>query len=609
MQSASRVGSMSMRSSSALSCSPAESEHPFRLSRGVQRPTLDLLATATAEAEYVAVDVETNGRAGAACELTEVGLVLVGGGELHEQWSSLVRPTMPLQRGIQRFTGITQAMASSAPHPAEVLPQVAELLRGRVLVAHNAQFDRRALRQAFERVGIKWPRPPVVCTVQMARRFAPLVRERKLASLAESLGIEVDEVHRALPDAVTCARILCALLPRMCAAAPTIEEAVEYLQPRRRGGSEVLARKVAKEERPDLSSLPSDPGVYIFRNEAGQPLYVGKSVSLRSRARAHFCAPSGGTERAAIVDYEPTHSELGALVLENRLIKKWRPTGNKALKRTDQWAFVRCRLDIEYPVLEGASDPAGGHAINVGPIKGLRTAQDLADQLTSMFRLRHCGRKLHIREHMSAYGQMGRCCSPCLGDLDPNAYRRQVEKALSVFWSEDARVALLGEIDEQMRAAAKAQHYERAAALVRRKERLDRLLWRTEGTLEAMPARPGLVLAKHTSKPLWDAFGIVAGRVADWGPVPDNASEIEQRTRAALAGAARTALPGSPASVPAGEIDEVRIVAGWVARNEPPALELGDAGPSADWALEQVSSSASDVPARTGVPHGVPAPV
>src|SRR5436190_4249167 len=439
-----------------------------RPGRGVQAFVLDLLATPTSEAEFIAVDVETNGRGGAACELTEVGLVLVGGGELHERWSTLVRPRMPLSRGIQRFTGISQRMVDGAPDTEDVLPRIAQAIEGRVFVAHNATFDRRVLRQAFKRAGLKWPRPPVVCTVAMARRFAPLVRERKLASLAGALGIEVDEVHRALPDALTCARILCALLPRMCAAAPTIEDAVEYLQPRRRGSTDALKRAVAKAERPDLSALPSDPGVYIFRNDAGQPLYVGKSVSLRSRARAHFCAPSGWTDRAAIVDYRPTHSELGALVLENRLIKQWMPTGNKALKRTDQWAFVRCRLDIEYPVLEASHDPAGGNAINVGPIKGLRTAQDLADQLTSMFRLRHCGRKLHIREWPSAYGQMGRCCSPCLGDLDPNAYRRQIEKALSVFWSAHAREALLGELDEMIREASRVQHYERAAGLVRR---------------------------------------------------------------------------------------------------------------------------------------------
>jgi DNA polymerase-3 subunit epsilon len=453
---------------------------------------------------------------------------------------------MPLQRGIQRFTGITQAMASSAPEPEQVLPRLARMLEGRVLVAHNAQFDRRALRQAFGRIGLKWPRPPVICTVSMARRFAPLVRERKLAALAESLGIEVHEVHRALPDATTCAQILCALLPRMCAAAPTIEEAVEYLQPRRRGSSEILARRIAKEERPDLSALPSDPGVYIFRNLAGQPLYVGKSVSLRSRARAHFCAPSGWTERAAIVDYRSTCSELGALVLENRLIKEWKPSGNKALKRTDNWAFIRCRLDIEYPVLEAGPDP---------------------------------------------YGQMGRCCSPCLGDLDPNAYRRQIEKALSVFWSADARAALLAELDEQIRDAARAQRYERAGALVRRKERLDRLLWRTEGMLEALHARPRLVLASHPAKSLWDAFWVVGGRVVDWGALPADASEISERTASAMKAAVQSSRPGSAASVPAAEVDEVRIVASWVARNEPPTLEVGDPAAAATWALSIARSA------------------
>lgn len=536
---------------------------------------MDLLATPTAEAEYLAIDVETNGRGGNACELTEIGAVLVGGGELHDTWSTLVRPQMPLARGIQRFTGITQAMVNGAPPPEQVLPRVAELLEGRVLVAHNAAFDRRVLRQAFQRAGLKWPRPPVVCTVAMARRFAPLVRERKLALLADSLGIPVDEVHRALPDATTCARILCALLPRMCAAAPTVEEAVEHLKSRRRGTTGAQRAAIAKAERPDLTSLPQDPGVYIFRSAEGAPLYVGKSVSLRTRARAHFCAPAGWTDRAAIADYRTTNSELGALVLENRLIKEWRPTGNKALKRTDGWVFLRARLDIDYPVLDVAADPASGLAINVGPIKGMRAAQDLADQLTSMFRLRHCGRKLHIREHPSAYGQMGRCCSPCLGDLDPNAYRRQLERALSVFSSRDARAALLAQLDAWMHEAAKAHRFERAAALLRRRERLDKLLWRIEGMLEAVHTRPRLVLARHPVKPLWDALWVVDGRVADWGSLPADDDEIEQRTAAALAKRRGQVV------VPAAEIDEVRIVASWLARNDPAVLDLGDLRPGA----------------------------
>src|SRR5919197_5840670 len=112
---------------------------------------MKLLDQPLASAEFLAVDVETNGRAGELCELTEVGAVLVGGGELHDTFESLVRVEQPLSRGIERFTGITQAMVDTAPEPAEVLEELAELMEGRVLIAHSARFDRRVLRQAFER--------------------------------------------------------------------------------------------------------------------------------------------------------------------------------------------------------------------------------------------------------------------------------------------------------------------------------------------------------------------------------------------------------------------------------------------------------------------------
>jgi len=533
---------------------------------------MDLLAHAPAGLEYVAVDVETNGRGGEACEITEIGAVLVGGGELHERFETLVGVRLPLSRGIQRFTGITQAMVDGAPPPEAVLPRLARMLDGRVFVAHNASFDYRVLRQAFGRAGIKWPRPPAVCTINMARKLSPLTRERKLAALAHSLGIEVTVTHRALPDAETCARIFCALFPRMCATAKTLEDALELLAPRRR--TTERRRAAAASRPPGLEDLPNDPGVYIFRDADGAPLYVGKSIAVRTRARAHFLAPPEWSERAAIVDYRATNSELGALVLENRLIKAWKPPGNKALKRTDGFVFLRCRLDIPYPVLEVAPDPAPGRAVNIGPLKGRDAAEDLADQLTSLFRLRHCGRGMKIREHPSMYGQMGRCVSPCLGDLDPNAYRRQLDRALAIFDSPDARAGVLAELEDQMRAAAGKRLFERAAALRNRRERMERVLGRLDGVLEATHARPRLVLARHPAKPWFDAFWVIGGRVADWGPLPGDAAELEERTEAALAKLRRDPV------VPAEEIHELRIVAGWIAGREPPVLDLPHPDPA-----------------------------
>jgi DNA polymerase III subunit epsilon len=556
----------------------------------LHRPFVALLDQPVASAEFVAVDTETNGLGGDLCEMTEVGAVLVGGGELHETFDSLVRVERPLSRGIQRFTGISQGMVDAAPPPEEVLGELAELLEGRVLIAHSARFDRHVLRQAFERAGLEWRDPPSLCTVALARRFAPLARKRGLAALADTLGIEVQEVHRALPDALTCARVFCALFPRLCANAVTVGDALDLLRSRRRARKTEPAERIPPDQRPDLSTLPDDPGVYVFRDERGRPLYVGKSVSLRSRARAHFCAPAGWTERAEIVDYRPTNSELGALVLENRLIKRWRPAGNVKLKRTDRYCYLRCRLDIPYPVLEVAAEPAPGHAVNVGPLGSRSLAGELADQLTSLYRLRHCGRTLRLREHPSAYGQMGRCVSPCLGDLDPNAYRRQLDAALAHFDEPGAGERLLNELDRRMRVAAAERRYERAAALLRRRGRLAWVLERLEGVLRATHAAPRLVLARHPVKERFDAFWIVQGRLVDWGPLP-GPSELLKRTEAALA-----RRPGR-AVVSVDEVDELRIVAGWIAEHEPGELAL-DPPPGADELLRFAGAAPAAVAAH-----------
>jgi DNA polymerase III subunit epsilon len=530
---------------------------------------MDVRAQPLATAEFLVVDTETNGRAGDDCELTEVGAVLVGGGELHDRWETLVAGVAPLSRAIQRFTQITQEMVDAAPPAEATLPDLAELIAGRVLVAHNAAFDGRVLRQAFARAGLAWPDPPVLCTVALARRFAPLARQRRLAALAEALGIEVETTHRALADAETCARVFCALFRRLCAHAGTVADALALLRPERRRArpraGRTLAGGVLKRGAPPTAHLPDEPGVYLVRNAAGQLLYVGKSISVRTRARSHF-APSapaeGWTEQAAIVDHRTTNSELGALVLEHRLIRELRPPGNVVHKRDDAFVYLRCRLDIAYPVLEVAREPAAGHAVTIGPLRSGSAAVELKEQLDSLFGLRHCGRTLRLRTWPSAYGQMGRCMSPCLNDLDPNVYRRRLDEALALFTGAgDGGLALLAHLDAQMRAAAAERRYERAAWLRRRRERAAQL----GDTLAATHARPRLVLAPHPRAARFDAFWLAGGRVADWAPL-EEAGDVHDRTLAALVRAG--------GELRADAVAEARIAQTWLAAHDAPALAL-----------------------------------
>ena len=165
---------------------------------------------------------------------------------------------------------------------------------------------------------------------------------------------------------------------------------------------------------------------------------------------------------------------------------------------------------------------------------------------------------------------MGRCVSPCLGDLDPNAYRRQLDLALAPFERPAPARRCCAELDRRMREAAADRRYERAAALLRRRERLAWVLERLEGVLRATHAAPRLVLARHPVKERFDAFWLVRGRLVDWGALPGHA-ELVERTQAALA------RPPGRAVVPADEVDEIRIVASWVADGELPELPLDPA--------------------------------
>jgi DNA polymerase-3 subunit epsilon len=166
---------------------------------------------------------------------------------------------------------------------------------------------------------------------------------------------------------------------------------------------------------------------------------------------------------------------------------------------------------------------------------------------------------------------MGRCLSPCLGDLDPNLYRRRLDEALSLFTGDgDGGAALIAHVDEQMRAAAADQRFERAAWLRRRRDRLRWLLERIGGVLAATHSRPRLILAEHPRGGRFDAFWLVGGRVVDWGPL-GGLDDVVQRTAAALRGGDGT---GATACLAPDEVDEARIVATWLDGREVPTLDL-----------------------------------
>ena len=264
-----------------------------------------------------------------------------------------------------------------------------------------------------------------------------------------------------------------------------------------------------------------------------------------------------------------------------------------------------CRLDVPYPVLEVADAPAAGHAISVGPVGGRGTATELADQLTSLFALRHCGRRLALREHPSAYGQMGRCLSPCLGDLDPNAYRRRLDEALAVFREGgDARRALLERIEARHgpglgRARVRARGGAAAAP------RADRAAARPDRPAAARDAPRRAARARAPSRPSGLGRGVAGrrprhrvGRRCPAAPISSRARSARPRRRPRRARCAPE------------EVDDAGIVTGWLhAHPETPELGLRPEPPEGTlvaWAEEVAGVRLGAEPASPPAPPAGP---
>lgn len=171
-----------------------------------------------AELDYVVVDVETTGFTPDDCGITEIGAVRVHGGRVVGEFTSLVNPGTPVPGHIEELTGIGDAMLAGAPPVAVVLPGLLTFAQGCVLAAHNARFDLSFLTAACEAAELPWPGFAVIDTVRLARYLMLVpdeVADRKLGTLAEFFGTQVQPIHRALDDARATADILMQLIGRL----------------------------------------------------------------------------------------------------------------------------------------------------------------------------------------------------------------------------------------------------------------------------------------------------------------------------------------------------------------------------------------------------------
>jgi DNA polymerase-3 subunit epsilon len=165
------------------------------------------------EVSFQVVDVETTGGTHErGHRITDFAAVEVLGGEVVDEYKTLVNPGRRIPGMITSLTGITNEMVEGAPYFEHIADDIAERLHGSVFVAHNAPFDWGFVSGELTRTLGDVPQVPRLCTVRMTRRLVPTLRHRNLDVVTRHFGVRVHDRHRAYGDALATARVFIRLL-------------------------------------------------------------------------------------------------------------------------------------------------------------------------------------------------------------------------------------------------------------------------------------------------------------------------------------------------------------------------------------------------------------
>jgi len=293
--------------------------------------------------QYAIVDIETTGGNATHSRITEIAIIIFDGKNILNRWESLVNPEKYIPPAIFTLTGIDNEMVRNAPTFDALSEKIFEMLNGRIFVAHNVNFDYSFVRHELETAGLKWTATKL-CTVRAARKIKPGFASYSLGRLCTSLGISLENRHRAGGDADATAILLSKLLEWDL-----------------KGEIAKMIKNTAEDQRlppnlppEDFAKIPEKPGVYYFYNEVKKVIYVGKALNLKKRVASHFSGHKITPQRQHFlkdihaITFEVCATELMALILECSEIKHLWPIHNRALKRFEP----KCGL-FEYEARNG----------------------------------------------------------------------------------------------------------------------------------------------------------------------------------------------------------------------------------------------------------------
>lgn len=471
------------------------------------------------------IDVETTGLSAYNNRITEIGIVKIAEGRIISEYTTLINPEQFIPPYITALTGISNELVYGKPTFKQLYPEIRAQIEtsAAAIGGHNVAFDYRFLNSSAERNGYKNITLPSLCTCRLARRLNLPVHSKSLDNLSKFYGIKRKRVHRALDDARATAEIFIHFFDKMKSEMnmDTLDEILSFQHKKIYGFIKPSTKML--ELRKTAREFPENPGVYMMRDKENEIIYVGKASNLRKRAGSYFYHNTSHDVKTKKllrhvkkIEYQTTGSELSALILESKLIKKHKPDFNSAGIRYRRFPFIKIDVQNNYPRAVKAYDIKLDGAKYYGPFRSSRTVNELLEIINREYYLRLCREvKLKVSKSRSPclYHQIGQCMAPCNYTQSVTDYRRMVDYAMSYIESQTTDSAL-NVMEQSMTALADELLFEEAAHVRNRIEDLKRVLINLELTSSDFKTQDFVVKCRNENKlNLCEVFLITSGRL------------------------------------------------------------------------------------------------
>ena len=364
------------------------------------------------------LDVETTGASAPYDRIIEIGVIRIEKNKIVKKFETLINPEVTISPFIENLTGIVGRQLKDAPLFSEIKSDLAELLDGCVLVAHNARFDYSFIRNEYKRIGVPYSAKQL-CTVKLSRLLFPNFSHHNLDSIIERFEIKCERRHRALDDAM----VLWDFLQKVgnTTTPGKLQKAFDAIL-KKPSLPPLLKSK-------DVEALPERAGVYLFFGKSEIPLYIGKSINIKDRVLSHFINDVDSSTELEIsqqierIETIETGGELSALLLESELIKKLQPIYNRKLRNARRMVTLRQQVTKDgyntLSITNGEEIKSEEVEQVIGIFKSVKSAKEHLARLVDEHQL--CQKMLGLQKVSGpcfAY-HLEKCKGACLGKENP----------------------------------------------------------------------------------------------------------------------------------------------------------------------------------------------